>query len=315
MKKIIEVLISVLIIIVIIVNVIFIFNKLILKQDLPKLFGYSQAVVLSDSMYPIFKKGDLVIFKEGVYNEDDIIIFKKNNIFITHRIIECDDGEFITKGDNNPSVDRDLVSENEIEGKFVLVIPYLGSIINFLTSIYGIILLFIILIVSTYFKNKKLVLLFLLIPSSFTFALFETTLFGSDSAMVANVYMDLVLDEISLSNLVPGEVEKIAFSVINYDNDFVSEVKQEYEIVIKKTENILVDVRLNVVEPLDNGKYVDELVINNASYTYVNGVLDTSKEAHHYILELEVLQNTKNKTYYEEIDIVFLEVNSVQKNS
>ncbi len=316
MKKIIKVVVYFIIFIIIIFNLYFIYSKLVLKNDLPKIFGYSYSIVLSDSMYPTFKKGDLVVFKESDYKENDVIIFRYNNYYITHRIIGEENKEFVTKGDNNISVDSELVNLENIEGKLVMILPFLGTIINFITSIYGIIIILIIVVLSKYIKKYKALLILLLVPATGSYALFKTTLYGEDFAKVSNVHMNLNLFEgVNLSNMVPGEERIIAFTVHNYEDDFVSEVKQNYEIVVNKTDNILVGLNLEVLNPAGDTKYANELTIDNYKYTYKNGVLSTEKESHHYLLKIEVLQNRRNQLYYEEIDLITLEINSEQKNS
>lgn len=99
---------------------------------------YQKFIVQSDSMKPTFSKGDLVIVnKQLEYKQNDIITFKlkdnPNNNSITHRIFKTvnRDGKtmFITKGDANSIVDSQLIDREEIIGKVVRIIPYLGMFI------------------------------------------------------------------------------------------------------------------------------------------------------------------------------------------
>lgn len=110
--------------------------------DLPSVFGYTQLCVLSGSMEPSFSAGDLVIIhKEKEYRPGDIITFRDEDSYVTHRITEAAEGGFITKGDANPTADRETVRTDQIEGKVILIIPWLGSILSFLKTPPGILLL------------------------------------------------------------------------------------------------------------------------------------------------------------------------------
>jgi signal peptidase len=88
--------------------------------------GNKILLVLSESMEPAIKKGDLIIIKKKPsYSKGDIISFKNNadpNI-ITHRIVKIKmlNGRyyFTTKGDNNEFDDPYPVSEKEILGKVI----------------------------------------------------------------------------------------------------------------------------------------------------------------------------------------------------
>ncbi|MTV50003.1 signal peptidase I [Heliobacillus mobilis] len=91
------------------------------------------SVILSGSMEPWIKKGDIVMVEKMNGAEaklGDPIQYRYENIFINHRVIEIQekDGKklYRTKGDANKSADPDLVSPEQIKGKIVMVIPKLG---------------------------------------------------------------------------------------------------------------------------------------------------------------------------------------------
>jgi len=101
---------------------------LALNTDMPVV------AVESYSMVPTFSKGDILIL-QGIPQEQlkvgDIIVFspEPGQTPVVHRIIEVNpDGTFQTKGDNNngqlPFEKR--IEPQEIHGKAVLIIPYLG---------------------------------------------------------------------------------------------------------------------------------------------------------------------------------------------
>jgi signal peptidase I len=80
--------------------------------------------VLSGSMQPIFKKGDLVLMQtvDKEPKTGDIIMFyiMGNKDPITHRIIRItSSGGIMTKGDNNPDEDSWILTKDNIIGKAV----------------------------------------------------------------------------------------------------------------------------------------------------------------------------------------------------
>lgn len=98
-------------------------------------FNYKITAVMSNSMYPLFERGDAIITKSIKDVNDlkvgDIIKFKRGNEYIIHRInnISLDDEDnivFITKGDNNLIVDNELVYAEDIESIYLFKIKYIG---------------------------------------------------------------------------------------------------------------------------------------------------------------------------------------------
>ena len=90
--------------------------------------------------------------KQG-YEINDIITFKRNGEYITHRIVGKDDEQYRVKGDANDYEDEEPVFENEIEGKIVFKIPVIGIIVEKLDNVLYILIL--IIIVSTIIMHKK----------------------------------------------------------------------------------------------------------------------------------------------------------------
>ena len=108
------------------------------KTKLPKIFGFSQIIVISGSMQPDIKAGDLIIIQEqAMYREKDIITYHEDEALITHRIIGIDQTGVITRGDANNANDAPVVL-SDIEGKVVLCIPGGGNFILFLRKPLGI---------------------------------------------------------------------------------------------------------------------------------------------------------------------------------
>lgn len=100
------------------------------------LFKYKPVSVMSNSMFPIFKRGDIVV-TEKISQKDikeiqkyDIIEYTLDNIIVMHRVIAIEKHGnnilFITKGDNNNNVDNKKVNPSQVKGIIKLRIPSLG---------------------------------------------------------------------------------------------------------------------------------------------------------------------------------------------
>ena len=86
------------------------------------IFGYSIFSTETASMSPTIETGDIVIVKIGEeVQEKDIITYKNDNSFITHRIIKIDGESIIAKGDNNNTQDKPI-RKDAILGKVVFTI-------------------------------------------------------------------------------------------------------------------------------------------------------------------------------------------------
>ncbi len=94
-------------------------------------------VVVSDSMKPVFVRGDIV-FSQTISKEPhvgDIVTFKARDIQnpITHRVFKIQDNFIITKGDNLPSPDdygttkNDIIAKAIVIGSWPIVIKGVGS--------------------------------------------------------------------------------------------------------------------------------------------------------------------------------------------
>lgn len=96
-------------------------------------FPLQPSVIATGSMEPMIKPGDVIIVDKK-HNKDlklgDVIQFKKDNIYISHRIIDIIEEKkqikYRTKGDNNSVWDSDLVTIEEIKGRIIYVVPKIG---------------------------------------------------------------------------------------------------------------------------------------------------------------------------------------------
>ena len=97
------------------------------------LFNYQMIAIGSGSMVPAYYRGDAIIYKKSdpeTVEVGDILVFKKDNVVITHRITKIYDGEdsriIKTKGDANESEDSFIVYDNEILGVVKCRVKYIG---------------------------------------------------------------------------------------------------------------------------------------------------------------------------------------------
>lgn len=82
-------------------------------------------VVLSDSMKPVFEKGDIILSQSMSIDPKigDIVTFKPKDTrnVVTHRIVDIKGDTILTKGDNNPFNDDYKVTKKDIIAKVVTV--------------------------------------------------------------------------------------------------------------------------------------------------------------------------------------------------
>lgn len=114
------------------------------KSPTKSLFGYRYYTVLTPSMEPAYKVGDMVFVKladADAVNVGDVITFNPSSdseAYLTHRVTEklpdyqgtgvtC----FRTKGDANDSEDSFLIDEGRLIGVVRFGIPKIGYIVRF----------------------------------------------------------------------------------------------------------------------------------------------------------------------------------------
>ena len=90
--------------------------------------------IASGSMNTSLIEKDLVIVKiDEKININDIITYKKDNSFITHRVVSIFDNYYICKGDANNTNDAP-VNKSDVLGKVVKVLPKFGIWKNVFTT-------------------------------------------------------------------------------------------------------------------------------------------------------------------------------------
>lgn len=151
--KILNIILKVILTFIIIFLLFFIVRATVFKKY--DIFGYRFYIIMSGSMEPDIRTGDMIITKESDnYKIGDVIAFKDANFVTAHRIVEIstEDGEkiFKTKGDNNNTADRNLVKSQQIKGKIVNKIPKVGKAVLYLKTHWIILVLLIGVIIIVY---------------------------------------------------------------------------------------------------------------------------------------------------------------------
>ena len=119
----------------------------VLNKGYANIFGYTFFEVATGSMSGTIEIGDIVIVQlTKDINENDIIVYQKDNSFITHRLIHKQDENLITKGDANNVQDEGITIDSVI-GKVIKIIPQISVWKRILSN--PIIIAMIILIIIT----------------------------------------------------------------------------------------------------------------------------------------------------------------------
>jgi signal peptidase len=147
-KKAVNIIVNVVLILAIVIGIFCSFTAFISKRGsgVPSFFGIRPFAIQTDSMAPFFFKGDLVIDKAltdpAELKVGDIItywtVISGERVLNSHRITNIEDMGtylyFTTKGDNNTIEDAIGVHQSEIVGKYLTKIPKMGSVIDFLQT-------------------------------------------------------------------------------------------------------------------------------------------------------------------------------------
>ncbi|MDD5865972.1 MAG: signal peptidase I [bacterium] len=136
-KKIISIIMNIFTFIITLLVLFLLYKTILVKiyhKDYVSTFGYSIFEIVTGSMEPTLSINDYIIVKNtDNISEGDIITYKEENTFITHRIIKINGDEIITQGDANNSTDK-KISKSMIIGKVVKVLPNLGVIKSILLT-------------------------------------------------------------------------------------------------------------------------------------------------------------------------------------
>ena len=127
------------------------------NKEYINIFGYSIFSTATGSMSPTMEIGDIVLVKIGQdAKEKDIITYKKDNAFITHRIIKIDGESIIAKGDNNNTQDEGI-TKDAIVGKVVYImnnVEVWKKVFSDTTVIIPVVLTVILFVILVSYKEK-----------------------------------------------------------------------------------------------------------------------------------------------------------------
>lgn len=122
LNKIVKTILNLIYVLLAIIVIILIYNLIqisILNKQYMDLFGYSFFEVKTGSMSGTMEIGDIIIVKlTKDVQLNDIVTYEKEQVLITHRIIEKQENNIVTKGDANNSEDEPITTD-EIIGKVV----------------------------------------------------------------------------------------------------------------------------------------------------------------------------------------------------
>ena len=104
---------------------------------------YNMYLVRSESMKPAINMGDMVVigpldgpFSSGA-KEGSIVTYRRGAELVTHRVLSVDGSTLATKGDAVEDTDPWSVSLSDIRGIYLLKIPYIGYVSNFIRTKLG----------------------------------------------------------------------------------------------------------------------------------------------------------------------------------
>ncbi len=109
--------------------------------------------VETGSMEDKIHVGDyILLLKKNKYYVGDVVTYRVNDYFITHRIVKIDNEKLTTKGDAN-SLEDDEIDISQVEGKVI----YCGGILNIIINFKFVIVAFLVglYLLSCYFEKEK----------------------------------------------------------------------------------------------------------------------------------------------------------------
>jgi signal peptidase len=108
------------------------------------IFSLQLIAVGSDSMRPVFSRGDAVLFEKVSASEiakDDILVFRREGVIVTHRVVSIESRSgmlyFTTRGDANDSNDNFETSSEQVLGRVIMAGKYIGYPTVWLNEIFN----------------------------------------------------------------------------------------------------------------------------------------------------------------------------------
>ena len=111
------------------------------------IFSYKLIAIASNSMYPVYERGDAIIYEKidndklNSIKEGDILVFVRNSVIVTHRVVKITNNKdkiiFNTKGDNNEVEDNFEVNSDSVLGVVKYKIKYVGMFTIWLSEYFN----------------------------------------------------------------------------------------------------------------------------------------------------------------------------------
>lgn len=293
------------------------FSVKILKKDYTSIFGYTFFEVISGSMSPSIEKWDLILIKEmDNYEVGDVVSFKYEDAYITHRIVEKNDETYITKGDANNTVDTPI-TKDKIAGKVVKIYSHAAAWIKVFTTpkvaIMGIVSIVLLCYTFTLFKKEEkkqikesikiekseamekirnntrlklelciflilLISLVFLIP--YTLSRFRTEARGDAGINVAFFIAndEYQREEITLIDMKPGDEYSYTFTVSNFKEGNRAEVNLRYNVEVKATTNLPLTYELYIINSgVDSPIVSSDSIITDDDLTFFRKLVTSSR--------------------------------------
>lgn len=162
---------------ILIINCTLLLKSVFSPDEVPTIFGRAPLVVLTESMEPTIKSGDLIVCDKvdgKDVKEGDVISFfdpdSNGTAVVTHRVVKVEADEktgevyFRTKGDNNDLEDRTSVPTKNLVGIWkengaLNRFRGLGSVVLFMQSTWGFVLCIVLplaaIAIVWFINNKK----------------------------------------------------------------------------------------------------------------------------------------------------------------
>ena len=289
-----------------IVLLISIYNNIqvkLLGNDYSSFFGYSVFEVQTGSMGEAVEPGDWIVVKYSKNIKlDDIITFKQDGEFITHRVIEAYQGTYVTKGDANDAKD-DPITQEQIVGKVVKVLPAFGIFKKTIFNPYVLvaIIITVYLVTLTIKKNKKE-------KDMKKFDVFMANVVKKIKIFIKNIIK--LIKKNNKKTINDEYIKENSEKIKNNIKEEIEEVKvtKVEEAKDEKLDETIIDLKPLEAEDLDKTMYfrmiqVDKDEIENAYAKKIEieeekpVVVEKEEEpkANEVELKLEMLQNKKKK--------------------
>ena len=124
--------------------ILFIINLILSFEENTHILGIYMFNIVSESMEPTLEINDVVVVQKcepTQLQKGDVITFQQDGRNISHRIVDTtkikNTIKFQTKGDNNETVDSDLVEAGQVYGKVLFKIKKIGNIITYIQNVRG----------------------------------------------------------------------------------------------------------------------------------------------------------------------------------